>query len=115
VGRGEHPAVCFLAGPTEAAGSPRLRALVAHGDGFRLAQIDLELRREGELIGARQSGTGAFRVARLPEDGALLERAREWAERIMASDPELAAPENALLGDALRGALPLRAPQPLPA
>ena len=115
VGRGEHPAVCFLAGPPEAAGSPRLRALAKHGDGFRLAQIDLELRREGELIGARQSGTGAFRVARLPGDEPLLERARAWAERIMAADPELAAPEHVLLREALRGALPLRAPQPLPA
>jgi ATP-dependent DNA helicase RecG len=115
VGRGEHPAVCFLAGPPEAAGSPRLRALAKHGDGFRLAQIDLELRREGELIGARQSGAGAFRVARLPGDEALLERARAWAERIMAADPELAAAEHVLLREALRGALPLPAPQPLPA
>ena len=52
-------------------------ALARHADGFRLAEIDLALRKEGELIGTRQSGLGQFRVARLPEDAQLLElRAR---------------------------------------
>ena len=94
VGRGEHPSSCFLVGPPSA----RLRALVAHSDGFRLAEIDLELRSEGELTGTRQSGFGHFRVASLPEDAGLLELARARAEAIVASDPELLAPEHALLG-----------------
>ncbi|HXB14547.1 MAG TPA: ATP-dependent DNA helicase RecG [Solirubrobacteraceae bacterium] len=98
VGRGEHPAVCFLVGP---AGAARLRALVAHADGFRLADIDLELRNEGELVGTRQSGQRQFRVARLPDDGPLLERARARAETIVAADPQLKAPEHALLADEL--------------
>jgi ATP-dependent DNA helicase RecG len=94
VGRGEHRSSCFLVGPPSA----RLRALVAHSDGFRLAEIDLELRSEGELTGTRQSGFGHFRVASLPEDAGLLELARARAEAIVASDPELLAPEHALLG-----------------
>jgi ATP-dependent DNA helicase RecG len=99
VGRGEHPATCFLVGPPSSA---RLRALVAHSDGFRLADIDLELRSEGELVGTRQSGLSQFAVARLPEDGQLLERARARAEAIVAADPDLAAPEHALLAAELQ-------------
>ena len=105
VGRGEHRSRCFLAGPPAVAGSPRLRALVAHADGFRLAEIDLELRKEGELIGTRQSGLETFRIARLPEDADLLEPARARAEAIVAADPDLRAPEHVLLADALDGEL----------
>ena len=65
VGRGEHRSLCLLFGPKE---SERLRALAEHTDGFRLAEIDLRLRGEGELTGTRQSGAPAFRYARLPED-----------------------------------------------
>src|SRR5207249_3138299 len=65
VGRGEHSSSCLLMGPL---GSVRLRALATHTDGFRLAEIDLELRKEGELVGTRQSGLGQFRVACLPDD-----------------------------------------------
>jgi len=101
VGRGEHPAACFLVAPPGSRGSARLRALAEHADGFRLAEIDLELRKEGELVGTRQSGFGSFRVARLPEDAQLLERARARAEAIVAADPGLCAPEHALLGGAL--------------
>jgi ATP-dependent DNA helicase RecG len=99
VGRGEHAASCFVVGHP---GAPRLRALVEHADGFRLAEIDLELRSEGDLLGTRQSGLGQFTVARLPEDAALLERARARAEAIMGSDPLLEAPEHVLLADELR-------------
>jgi len=101
VGRGEHPSVCLLFGPKD---STRLRALEQHRDGFRLAEIDLELRGEGELIGTRQSGLAAFRVASLPQDAALLVRAREHAEAILAADPSLCEPEHVLLHDALHAA-----------
>ena len=84
VGRGEHRATCFLLAGPQSGGSGRLRALVQHNDGFRLAEIDLTLRKEGELVGTRQSGSGQFRVARLPEDAQLLERARARAEAIPA-------------------------------
>src|ERR687890_762428 len=73
IGRGEHASLCVLFGPKE---SPRLRALRDHHDGFKLAEIDLELRGEGEMLGTRQSGLAQFRVARLPEDAELLEGAR---------------------------------------
>ena len=98
VGRGEHRASCFLVGAPTSAGSAKLRAMVEHADGFRLAEIDLGLRKEGELVGTRQSGSHQFDVASLPEDAHLLERARAHAEAIVAADPELRAPEHALLG-----------------
>ncbi len=100
IGRGQHPSLCLVFG---AKGSPRLRALAQHSDGFRLAEIDLELRGEGELVGTRQSGVAHFRVAELPRDAELLERARARARRIDDADPQLEAPEHALLADALTG------------
>jgi ATP-dependent DNA helicase RecG len=112
VGRGEHASTCLLVGPPAAA---RLRALAEHSDGFRLAEIDLQLRNEGELVGTRQSGLGQFEVACLPDDAALLEGARRQAEWIVARDPELRAPEHLLLGEALDGAFGAEAFEPIPA
>ena len=110
IGRGQHASVCLLLGPK---GSPRLRALASHGDGFALAEIDLELRGEGELIGVRQSGVAEFRVAELPRDRELQERARMRAEAIDAEDPQLNAPEHALLADALDGVYGAEAAAPI--
>jgi ATP-dependent DNA helicase RecG len=112
VGRGEHSSTCLLAGPP---GSPRLRALAEHSDGFRLAEIDLRLRKEGELIGTRQSGLGQFKFASLPQDAELLERARARAREILALDPGLDGPLHALLGGALEHAFGAEALRPIPA
>jgi ATP-dependent DNA helicase RecG len=110
IGRGEHRSLCLLFGPKDSA---RLRALASHSDGFRLAEIDLELRGEGELVGTRQHGLAQFRVAELPRDAELLERAHRHAARIVEEDPELDAPENALLADALQGAYGAEARAPI--
>jgi len=115
VGRGEHRSSCFLATPHPPAGARRLRAMVEHADGFRLAEIDLELRDEGELVGTRQSGLSQFEVACLPRDAELLERARARAQTIVAGDPELESPEHALLGEALARAFGDEALEPIPA
>jgi ATP-dependent DNA helicase RecG len=112
VGRGEHRASCLLMGPP---GSPRLRAMVEHSDGFRLAEIDLALRSEGELVGTRQSGFVQFQLAQLPGDAPLLDRARARAEAIVACDPELRTPEHALLGEALDRTFGSGALEPIPA
>ncbi len=112
VGRGEHSSTCMLAGP---AGSARLRALAEHSDGFKLAEIDLRLRKEGELIGTRQSGVGQFKFAVLPEDADLLERARARARAILAEDPGLNGPLHGLLGAELERAFGTEALAPIPA
>jgi len=110
IGRGAHSSLCLLFGAKD---SIRLRALARESDGFKLAEIDLELRGEGELIGTRQSGLAQFRVAELPGDAELLERARAHAERIAAEDPGLSAPEHALLAEALAGAYGAEAQAPI--
>ncbi len=112
VGRGEHRSTCLLAGSP---GSPRLRALAEHSDGFRLAEIDLRLRKEGELVGTRQSGLGQFKFASLPEDAELLERARTRAREILMLEPGLDGALHTLLGGALEGLFGAQALQPIPA
>jgi ATP-dependent DNA helicase RecG len=94
VGRGEHPSLCILFGDPKL---PRLEAIASEADGFRLAEVDLRLRGAGEVLGTRQHGLPEFRVARLPDDAPLLERARRRADAVLERDPELADPEHALL------------------
>jgi ATP-dependent DNA helicase RecG len=112
IGRGAHESVCLLFGPRDSA---RLRAMATHGDGFKLAEIDLELRGEGEMLGTRQSGLAEFRVARLPADAELLDRANAAARAILAADPELTEPEHVLLDDAMHAKFGADALEPIPA
>ena len=101
IGRGEHASVCICFGPKE---SERLTAFATWNDGFKLAEVDLQLRGEGELTGTRQSGLAAFRFAVLPEDAELLERARLSAREILERDPELTLAEHVPLREALERA-----------
>jgi ATP-dependent DNA helicase RecG len=97
IGRGEHESICILFGDPSL---PRLEAIAKERDGFKLAEVDLRLRGAGEVLGTRQHGMPEFRVARLPDDVVLLERARERAREVLAADPRLEEPENALLREA---------------
>jgi ATP-dependent DNA helicase RecG len=77
VGRGEHDSFCILFGDPESdAARARLDAIAREGDGFALAEVDLSIRGEGEILGTRQHGLPRFRAASLPEDTALLLEAR---------------------------------------
>jgi ATP-dependent DNA helicase RecG len=97
IGRGRHPGLCILIGDPQ---NPRLSAVAGQRDGFALAEIDLELRGAGEVLGTRQHGMPEFNVARLPEDADLLQDARDVADELLRADPELAQPEHALLREA---------------
>jgi ATP-dependent DNA helicase RecG len=93
VGRGAEQSFCLLVSRrkeelTESA-QARLEALVATTDGFELAEVDLELRGEGQLLGTRQSGLTDFRFAKLRTDRDLLEQAREVADRLVDHDGPL--------------------------
>jgi ATP-dependent DNA helicase RecG len=102
VGRGEHPSQCLLfAGEAGAMARRRLSAVEESGDGFRLAEVDLLLRGEGEILGTRQSGTARFRVAKLPEDETILVEARE---EMMALLKEYGSLEDPALGPLLEAA-----------
>jgi ATP-dependent DNA helicase RecG len=100
VGRGEHASLCILFGDPAL---PRLEAIANERDGFRLAEIDLQLRGAGEVLGTRQHGLPVFKVARLPEDDELHVRARDRADQVMIEDPRLEQPEHALLREAVVG------------
>ncbi len=102
VGRGEHPGLCLLFGePVTDDGARRLEALTQTTDGFRLAELDLEIRGEGSVLGLRQAGPTDLRFARLSRDRRELAEARHVARRAMRRDPRLALPEHRLLRDAV--------------
>jgi ATP-dependent DNA helicase RecG len=105
VGRGAEQSYCLLVSRpkdelTEEA-QKRLQALVDTSDGFELAEVDLELRGEGQLLGTRQSGLTDLKFVRLARDRALITRARELAELLAGEDGEAFAP---LLEEAERSA-----------
>ncbi len=87
IGRGAEESYCILL----ADGPPpeRLHAFAATHDGFRIAELDLEERGMGDLIGARQSGGFEVRHARLPADTDLLGQARDLAGKLIGADPAL--------------------------
>jgi ATP-dependent DNA helicase RecG len=98
VGRGGYTSLCILFGDPKL---PRLAAIARERDGFRLAEIDLELRGAGDVLGTRQHGLPELRVARLPENTEMLVRARDRADALLRDDPRLERPEHALLRNAV--------------
>ncbi len=100
VGRGSHASRCYLVGdPSTSDGEARLEALVATTDGFELAEVDLDLRGEGTIMGERQKGRNDLRLASLRRDREWVERAREVAVELIDADLELES--NPALADEL--------------
>jgi len=103
IGRGAEQSTCLLLykaplGPTAKA---RLAILRETDDGFRIAEEDLRLRGEGDVLGTRQSGMPGFHIAQIGVHGKLLAAARDDAALVLARDPSLTAPR----GEALRALL----------
>jgi ATP-dependent DNA helicase RecG len=92
VGRGQAASSCVLLyqPPLSGLARERLETMRQTHDGFVIAEKDLELRGPGELLGTRQTGLAAFRVADLARDAALLPRVRALADQLLAESPELA-------------------------
>jgi ATP-dependent DNA helicase RecG len=93
VGRGSAPGVCLLVTdvPAGTTARERLDAVAGTTDGFELARLDLELRREGDVLGALQSGRrSGLRLLSLLRHEEIISRARTYATEIVARDPELA-------------------------
>jgi ATP-dependent DNA helicase RecG len=102
VGRGEHASHCILfADAASELAHRRLAAIETERDGFKLAEVDLALRGEGEILGTRQHGLPRFRVAALPEDVAVLIEARRELVELLDRYGSLDAPE---LGPLLQAA-----------
>jgi len=91
VGRSTAPGVCLLVTSAQEGtlAHERLSALVATTDGFDLAERDLELRREGDVLGSGQSGRSSLRLLRVIRDAKVIERAREDARELVERDPQL--------------------------
>jgi len=104
VGRGDAASLCVLVTPFHRGDDTlrRLQALAATNDGFRIAEVDLELRGPGELLGTRQSGLPDFRVANLIRDRSILDEARQAAAAWLQTDPQLSQPESRALRTVLR-------------
>lgn len=100
VGRGSVPGLCLLVS-NAASGTPamaRLEAVASTTDGFELSRLDLEQRREGDVLGSAQSGaTSHLRLLRVIRDEEVIMRARTVAEQILEKDPELIS--NTALSD----------------
>ncbi len=93
VGRGEGASSCILLyrAPLGETAHARLAVLRQTEDGFRIAEEDLKLRGEGEVLGTRQSGMPGFRLASPIAHADLIEIARDDARNVLASDPDLAS------------------------
>jgi len=100
VGRGRDRSTCLLLyrAPLGETAKARLAIMRDTEDGFRIAEEDLRLRGEGDLLGTRQSGVPGFRVGRIEVHGKLIPAARDDAALILSRDPNLASPR----GEALR-------------
>ena len=100
IGRGDRASTCLLlyASPLTETAKARLSILRETEDGFRIAEEDLKLRGGGEILGTRQSGMPAFRMADLAVHAELLAAARDDTKLILDRDPELTSPR----GEALR-------------
>jgi len=100
VGRGDHGrrSVCaFIAEPVTEEARARMETIRKTGDGFEVAEKDLEIRGMGDFFGTRQHGLPPLRMARLPEDLELLQLARRDAMALVEADPRLARSEHRLL------------------
>ena len=100
IGRGAEHSTCLLVykGPLGETAKARLTIMRETEDGFRIAEEDLKLRGEGDVLGTRQSGMPGFRLARIEAHGKLIGAARDDASMVLARDPTLTSPR----GEALR-------------
>jgi ATP-dependent DNA helicase RecG len=100
VGRSSDQAFCYLLGGATTAGAEeRLKAVEASNDGFYLAEVDLELRGEGTILGARQKGRSDLKLASLRRDRALLDDARALAEALVGGGRQEEADHAELLSE----------------
>jgi ATP-dependent DNA helicase RecG len=96
VGRGEYKSYCILVLGSAVSDEARRRVEIMErsGDGFKIAEADLELRGPGEFLGTRQSGLLGFKIADLVRDFGTLEKARAAAVKLIEIDPDLKKPEH---------------------
>ena len=98
VGRGKHKSYCVLVSDNDSEDvRARLSIMTKTNDGFKISEEDLRLRGPGDFFGSRQHGLPEMHVADLGADMDMMQRAQSEAQLLLASDPELSAPEHAAL------------------
>lgn len=98
VGRGTAPGtVCLISGTKAPAALERLAAMERTNDGFALAEYDLSLRREGDILGNRQHGASVLKLVNVVRDAAIIETAHDDAQALIEADPDLSRPEHRAL------------------
>lgn len=104
VGRGSHKSRCLLLAQYKKSEDAwkRLKVMEETTDGFRIAEVDLEIRGPGDFLGTRQSGMPDFRVGSIIRDATILNDAKAEAFRLVEKDPHLSRPENKVLKEVLR-------------
>ena len=103
VGRGAEQSYCILMTGDKLGNDARkrMRTMCETNDGFRIAEVDLELRGPGDITGTQQSGVLDLRIASLARDQQILEEARKAAAKLVDADPRLNQPDNAVLMERL--------------
>lgn len=98
VGRGGLPSSVFLVSASKKPEAlSRLKAMESTDDGFQLADFDLSLRREGDILGNRQSGASALKLVNVTRDRGMIEAAHKDARALLEQDPDLSLPEHRFL------------------
>ncbi|AWW00963.1 ATP-dependent DNA helicase RecG [Arcticibacterium luteifluviistationis] len=99
VGRGAEQSYCILMTDFKLSreSKKRIETMVETNDGFKISEVDLELRGPGDMSGTQQSGLVDLKIANLATDGAILKFARESALEILDQDPELIQPQHAMI------------------
>jgi ATP-dependent DNA helicase RecG len=106
VGRGDTQSYCiFMSKSPKPETMARLKILNESNDGFYIASQDLKLRGPGDLFGIRQSGALKFVLGDIFQDASILQRASDWADRILCEDASLTTPQYASLGEYLKNAV----------
>jgi ATP-dependent DNA helicase RecG len=99
VGRGAEQSYCILMTGVKLSKEAKIRleTMVSTNNGFEIADVDMKLRGPGDLAGTQQSGIIDLKFADLAKDGKIVQEARHVAENILEKDPELQAPDNAII------------------
>ncbi|ADD68197.1 ATP-dependent DNA helicase RecG [Denitrovibrio acetiphilus DSM 12809] len=103
VGRSDRQSYCVLVASENVSdeASERINAMCAHADGFKLSEIDLEMRGPGDFFGTRQSGLPEFRFSNIVRDVRILQDARSDAADILSDDQDLSSPKNTVIKQVL--------------
>jgi len=104
VGRSDRQSYCILVSSYAVSdeANERINAMCKYTDGFKLSEIDLEMRGPGDFFGTRQSGLPEFRFSNIVRDVKILQNARDDAARILADDPDLSLSKNTVIKEVLK-------------